>query len=175
MESNSSKAKAIELVKEAVELDNAGNYEEALRKYKMSLEYFSLCLKYEKNPHSKKTITEKARLREGECGRDCPRVRRRCRPAAALTRACAAVHRVPGARGGAAAARGVGGAHAAAAPTHPPPSLPAQDAGPAQTRAAARAHRQGQGQGRGGCRRLRGQGGAQRGRRDPHARRCSRD
>lgn len=55
------KAKAIELVKQAVEQDNAQNYEEALRLYKASLEHFSLHLKYEKNPSAKKTITAKAR------------------------------------------------------------------------------------------------------------------
>ena len=55
------KAKAIELVKQAVEQDNAQNYEEALRLYKASLEHFSLHLKYEKNPSAKKTITAKVR------------------------------------------------------------------------------------------------------------------
>jgi hypothetical protein len=60
------KAKAIELVKQAVEQDNAQNYEEALRLYKASLEHFSLHLKYEKNPSAKKTITAKARA-GGQC------------------------------------------------------------------------------------------------------------
>ncbi len=55
------KAKAIEIVKEAVTEDNAGNYESALRLYKSSLEYFSTHLKYEKNPSAKKAITAKVR------------------------------------------------------------------------------------------------------------------
>ena len=58
------KAKAIELVKQAVEADNAQSYEEALRLYKASLEHFSLHMKYEKNPSAKKTITAKARRRK---------------------------------------------------------------------------------------------------------------
>jgi hypothetical protein len=57
------KAKAIELVKEAVAEDNAQNYEAALRLYKASLEHFSLHLKYEKNPTAKKTITAKVGVR----------------------------------------------------------------------------------------------------------------
>ena len=57
------KAKAIEIVKEAVAEDNAGNYENALRKYKAALEYFSTHLKYDKNPASKKAITAKVRRR----------------------------------------------------------------------------------------------------------------
>ena len=55
------KAKAIEIVKEAVTEDNAGNYENALRLYKAALEYFSTHLKYDKNPASKKAITAKVR------------------------------------------------------------------------------------------------------------------
>lgn len=63
------KAKAIELVKEAVAADNAQDYEGALRLYKQSLEAFSLCLKYEKNPAAKKTITAKARRGAAAVGR----------------------------------------------------------------------------------------------------------
>jgi hypothetical protein len=57
------KGKAIEIVKEAVSEDNAGNYENALRLYKAALEYFSTHLKYDKNPASKKAITAKVRQR----------------------------------------------------------------------------------------------------------------
>ena len=65
------KAKAIELVKQAVEQDNAQNYEEALRLYKASLEHFSLHLKYEKNPSAKKTITAKVRRGLGGGNASC--------------------------------------------------------------------------------------------------------
>ncbi len=100
------KAKAVELVKQAVEQDNAQNYEEALRLYKASLEHFSLHLKYEKNPSAKKTITAKARARAAAAA---------ARPQRALADTGRfgtlpgrfAVHRVPGARGGAAEVRGV--------------------------------------------------------------------
>jgi vacuolar protein-sorting-associated protein 4 len=64
------KAKAIEIVKEAVAEDNAGNYESALRLYKSSLEYFSTHLKYEKNPSAKKAITAKASRHAGAEGWD---------------------------------------------------------------------------------------------------------
>lgn len=41
--------KAIELAKDAVNLDKAEKYEEALNKYKISLEYFVYVIKYETN------------------------------------------------------------------------------------------------------------------------------
>ena len=51
-----------EYVKEAVQEDQAGNYQKAFDLYKIALEYFSTHLKYEKNPRSKAAISEKARL-----------------------------------------------------------------------------------------------------------------
>lgn len=53
------KEKAIEYVKQAVEEDNAGNYEQALQLYLHALEYFKTHLKYEKNPKAKEAITQK--------------------------------------------------------------------------------------------------------------------
>ena len=55
------KGRAIELVKAAVEADTAGNYEQALKLYLNSLEYFEAHLKFEKNPSAKKMIMAKAR------------------------------------------------------------------------------------------------------------------
>ncbi len=52
----------IEYVKEAVQEDQAGNYQKAFDLYKIALEYFSTHLKYEKNPRSKAAISEKARV-----------------------------------------------------------------------------------------------------------------
>lgn len=52
---------AAELVKQAVEEDNAQNYEKALTLYKQGLEWFTTHLKFEKNPHSRKAIQDKAR------------------------------------------------------------------------------------------------------------------
>ena len=49
-----------ELVKQAVEEDNAGNYQRALELYKQGLDWFQTHLKFEKNPHSRKAIMEKA-------------------------------------------------------------------------------------------------------------------
>ena len=50
-----------EYVKEAVQEDQAGNYQKAFDLYKIALEYFSTHLKYEKNPRSKAAISEKVR------------------------------------------------------------------------------------------------------------------
>ena len=50
-----------EYVKEAVQEDNAGNYQKAFDLYKIALEYFSTHLKYEKNPRAKEAITAKVR------------------------------------------------------------------------------------------------------------------
>lgn len=51
--------KAIEHVKKATDEDKAQNYPEALRLYKLSLEYFMTALKYEKNAKRKQTIRQK--------------------------------------------------------------------------------------------------------------------
>eukprot|EP00128_Syssomonas_multiformis_P003013 Colp12_sorted_trinity150504_noHs@28866 len=51
--------KAIELVTQATKEDQAGNYNEALRLYQHSLEYFMTALKYEKNNKCKETIRTK--------------------------------------------------------------------------------------------------------------------
>lgn len=45
---------AVEVVKQAIDLDNAGEYEKALPLYRRALECFVLGLKYEQNPSSKK-------------------------------------------------------------------------------------------------------------------------
>ena len=50
-----------EYVKEAVQEDQAGNYQKAFELYKIALDYFSTHLKYEKNPRSKAAIQEKVR------------------------------------------------------------------------------------------------------------------
>ncbi|KAL6779965.1 VPS4 [Auxenochlorella protothecoides x Auxenochlorella symbiontica] len=55
------KEKAIELVKQATEEDNAGNYQKAFQLYMASLDYFTTHLKYEKNPSAKSAITVKVR------------------------------------------------------------------------------------------------------------------
>ena len=52
-----------EYVKEAVQEDNAGNYQKAFDLYKIALEYFSTHLKYEKNPRAKEAITAKVRCK----------------------------------------------------------------------------------------------------------------
>jgi len=51
--------KAISIVTKATEADQAQNYEEALRLYQLSLEYFMTALKYEKNAKCKATIRQK--------------------------------------------------------------------------------------------------------------------
>ena len=48
--------KAISLVKDAVQQDQDGNYEAALKLYRQSLEHFQVYLKYEKNPRMQETI-----------------------------------------------------------------------------------------------------------------------
>ena len=53
--------RAIEGVKKAIELDNAGTYEEAYQQYYAALELFMLALKWEKNPKSKEMIRTKTR------------------------------------------------------------------------------------------------------------------
>ena len=47
---------AVEIVKQAIAADQAGDYEKALPLYKRSLEYFLTGLKYEKNPAARDTI-----------------------------------------------------------------------------------------------------------------------
>eukprot|EP00636_Phaeomonas_parva_P003323 CAMPEP_0118850020 /NCGR_PEP_ID=MMETSP1163-20130328/51_1 /TAXON_ID=124430 /ORGANISM="Phaeomonas parva, Strain CCMP2877" /LENGTH=479 /DNA_ID=CAMNT_0006782217 /DNA_START=176 /DNA_END=1615 /DNA_ORIENTATION=+ len=51
--------KGIEIVKEAVEKDNAQDYEGALVLYKRSLEYFINSIKYEKNPAVRETVSQR--------------------------------------------------------------------------------------------------------------------
>ncbi|PRP78981.1 hypothetical protein PROFUN_11446 [Planoprotostelium fungivorum] len=51
--------RAITLVQQATEKDNAKEYPEALRLYQLSLEYFMTAIKYEKNPRMKQTIKDK--------------------------------------------------------------------------------------------------------------------
>lgn len=51
--------KGIEIANEAVQADNAGNYEDAVNKYCKATEYLLMALKYEKNPVTLKTIRAK--------------------------------------------------------------------------------------------------------------------
>jgi len=51
--------KAISLVQQATEKDQAKEYAEAFRLYQLSLEYFMTALKYEKNERAKQTIRQK--------------------------------------------------------------------------------------------------------------------
>ncbi|ROT42022.1 vacuolar protein sorting-associated protein [Sodiomyces alkalinus F11] len=51
--------RAVNTVKQAIEADNAGEYERAFNLYKQSLEVFVLAIKYEKNPKSKDMIRAK--------------------------------------------------------------------------------------------------------------------
>jgi vacuolar protein-sorting-associated protein 4 len=51
--------KAIETVKRAIELDNAGTYDQAYQQYYAALELFMLALKWEKNAKSKEMIRSK--------------------------------------------------------------------------------------------------------------------
>ncbi|MCJ1308656.1 Vacuolar protein sorting-associated protein 4 [Agyrium rufum] len=51
--------RAITMVKNAIEQDTAGNYEQASQQYLQSLELFMLALKWEKNPNTKKMIRGK--------------------------------------------------------------------------------------------------------------------
>ncbi|KAJ4906329.1 Protein SUPPRESSOR OF K(+) TRANSPORT GROWTH DEFECT 1 [Raphanus sativus] len=53
------KERAIEYVKQAVQEDNAGNYNKAFPLYTNALEYFKTHLKYEKNPKIREAITQK--------------------------------------------------------------------------------------------------------------------
>lgn len=50
---------AVEIVKQAITADQAGDYEKALPLYKRSLEYFMTGLKYEKNPAARETIKQR--------------------------------------------------------------------------------------------------------------------
>ena len=52
--------RAIDQVKKAIDLDNAGNYEQAYQQYYSALELFMLALKWEKNAKSKEMIRSKA-------------------------------------------------------------------------------------------------------------------
>jgi vacuolar protein-sorting-associated protein 4 len=51
--SNTFIPQAVEIVKQAIEADGAGEYEKALPLYRRSLEYFMTGLKYEQNPAGK--------------------------------------------------------------------------------------------------------------------------
>ena len=51
--SNTFIPQAVEIVKQAIEADTAGEYEKALPLYRRSLEYFMTGLKYEQNPAGK--------------------------------------------------------------------------------------------------------------------------
>lgn len=50
---------AVDIVKLAIEADNAGEIEKALPLYQRALDYFLLGLKYEQNPAAKKMVQEK--------------------------------------------------------------------------------------------------------------------
>lgn len=50
---------AIDIVTQAIELDNREMYDDALVMYKKALEYFMIGLKYEKNPTTKEIITKR--------------------------------------------------------------------------------------------------------------------
>lgn len=50
MSGNTFIPQAVEIVKQAIEADGAGEYEKALPLYRRSLEYFMTGLKYEQNP-----------------------------------------------------------------------------------------------------------------------------
>lgn len=50
---------AVDIVKQAIDYDNLGEYERALQLYQKALEYFITGLKYEQNPASKKIISDK--------------------------------------------------------------------------------------------------------------------
>lgn len=64
------KDKGIELARQAVTEDEAGNYDKALQSYLGCLDYFKTYLKYEKNPKAREAITGKVR--------HCCRVQQRC-------------------------------------------------------------------------------------------------
>jgi len=51
--------KGIKIVNEAIELDNAGKYQESLEKYQHAIEYLITGNKYEKNPQTKAMVTKK--------------------------------------------------------------------------------------------------------------------
>jgi vacuolar protein-sorting-associated protein 4 len=52
--------RAIDIVKKAIDHDNAGEYEKAYQLYYSALEMFMLALKWEKNPKAKEMIRAKA-------------------------------------------------------------------------------------------------------------------
>jgi len=56
---NELRDKGIEIANQAVQADNAGNYDDAVNKYCKAAEYLLTALKYEKNPVTLKTIREK--------------------------------------------------------------------------------------------------------------------
>jgi hypothetical protein len=96
---------AAELVKQAVEEDNAGNYQRALELYKQGLDWFQTHMKFEKNPHSRKAITEKA---GGPAG-NVMAASRHCCPAAWDLQSLNAAPRVAADEGVCPASRGLEG------------------------------------------------------------------
>jgi vacuolar protein-sorting-associated protein 4 len=50
---------AVDIVKQAIDADNAGEIEKALPLYQRALDHFVLGLKYEQNPTAKKMVQEK--------------------------------------------------------------------------------------------------------------------
>ena len=54
--SNTFIPQAVEIVKQAIEADGAGEYEKALPLYRRSLEYFMTGLKYEQNPAGENSL-----------------------------------------------------------------------------------------------------------------------
>jgi vacuolar protein-sorting-associated protein 4 len=56
---NSFTPQAVDIVKQAIDLDNLGEYEKALPLYRRALEFFMTGLKYEQNPAARKMILER--------------------------------------------------------------------------------------------------------------------
>lgn len=61
--SNTFIPQAVEIVKQAIEADGAGEYEKALPLYRRSLEYFMTGLKYEQNPAGRIDSSETSLLK----------------------------------------------------------------------------------------------------------------
>lgn len=56
---NTSIKQAVEIVKDAINMDNNGEYKKALELYSRALEFFVVGLKYEQNPSAKKMILDR--------------------------------------------------------------------------------------------------------------------
>jgi len=82
---NELRDKGIEIANQAVQADNAGQFQDAINKYCKAAEYLLTALKYEKNPVTLKTIREKCAeytsraeaLKEGLVGMDSVKVNMR--------------------------------------------------------------------------------------------------